>query len=227
MAGIQYHKEENSGKVGNIMKKCLSLLLALVLLAASACAQTVYSGAVEDFLLPVEDFSWEREHAPEFVMVHFVSAVVDHRDDPFNMEYIRQIFVDYDISIHYIIDRDGTVHCYIPEDRVAWHAGKGEWAGDEKYTNRMNHYAIGIELAATGSEKDMEIYLTPEEYQALGDDLKGFSNAQYESLRLLVADLCARYDIPADREHVIGHQDYSPAKTDPGELFDWSRILPE
>ena len=208
------------------MKKLLVLVLVLVLVCASACAQGVYSGAVEDFLTPVEEYSWEREFDPEYVMIHFTSAVVEHRDDPYNMDHIRQIFVDYDISIHYIIDRDGTVRCYIPEDRVAWHAGKGEWAGDEKYTNKMNHYAIGIEIAAVGSARDMEIYLTEEEYQAMDDSLKGFTDAQYDALKLLVEDICARNNIPADRDHVIGHQEYSPAKNDPGELFDWSRILP-
>ncbi|MBP3523968.1 MAG: N-acetylmuramoyl-L-alanine amidase [Clostridia bacterium] len=204
----------------------LTLVVIVGLIVVSTQRKTVYSGAVEDFLLPVEEYSWEREFAPEYVMIHFTSAVVEHRDDPLNMDYIRQIFVDYDISVHYIIDREGTVRCYVPEDRVAWHAGKGEWANDEKYTNKMNHYAIGIEIAAIGSQKDMGIYLTEEEYAALDDRFKGFSDAQYDALKLLVEDICARYDIPADRDHVIGHQDYSPSKNDPGELFDWSRILP-
>ena len=144
----------------------LTLVVIVGLIVVSTQRKTVYSGAVEDFLLPVEEYSWEREFAPEYVMIHFTSAVVEHRDDPLNMDYIRQIFVDYDISVHYIIDREGTVRCYVPEDRVAWHAGKGEWANDEKYTNKMNHYAIGIEIAAIGSQKDMEIYLTEEEYAA-------------------------------------------------------------
>lgn len=204
----------------------LTLVVIVGLIVVSTQRKTVYSGAVEDFLLPVEEYSWEREFAPEYVMIHFTSAVVEHRDDPLNMDYIRQIFVDYDISVHYIIDREGMVRCYVPEDRVAWHAGKGEWANDEKYTNKMNHYAIGIEIAAIGSQKDMEIYLTEEEYAALDDRFKGFSDAQYDALKLLVEDICARYGIPADRDHVIGHQDYSPSKNDPGELFDWSRILP-
>lgn len=204
----------------------LTLVVIVGLIVVSTQRKTVYSGAVEDFLLPVEEYSWEREFAPEYVMIHFTSAVVEHRDDPLNMDYIRQIFVDYDISVHYIIDREGTVRCYVPEERVAWHAGKGEWANDEKYTNKMNHYAIGIEIAAIGSQKDMEIYLTEEEYAALDDRFKGFSDAQYDALKLLVEDICARYGIPADRDHVIGHQDYSPSKNDPGELFDWSRILP-
>ena len=32
------------------------------------------------------------------------------------------------------------------------------------------------------------------------------------------------YSIPKNRSHVIGHDEYNPAKNDPGELFDWSRI---
>jgi dimethylamine--corrinoid protein Co-methyltransferase len=38
--------------------------------------------------------------------------------------------------------------------------------------------------------------------------------------------LSVRNGIPMDREHVIGHQEYSPKKSDPGELFDWSKLIP-
>lgn len=186
---------------------------------------TVSPLAAEEYLTPLEDFSWEREFDAEFVMIHFTSAVTLSRDDPYNMSSIREIFEDGGISIHYIIDRDGTVRCYIPEDRAAWHAGKGEFAGDEKYTDKMNKYAIGIELAAIGSQADMAQYLTPQEYAALDQSLVGFTEAQYSALAALVADICERNGIPLDREHVIGHEEYSPSKSDPGELFDWGRII--
>ena len=181
--------------------------------------------AMEDFLLPVEEFSWERQFAPEFVMIHFTSAIMTHRQDPYHLPYIRDIFVQYDISVHYIIERDGTVHCYVPEDRVAWHAGKGEWKGQEKYLNSMNQYAIGIELVGMGSQGDMASYMTKFEYNAIDDSLKGFTQEQYTSLKLLVEDICQRNDIPRDREHIIGHQEYSAKKTDPGELFDWTQLI--
>ena len=186
--------------------------------------------AVEDYLGELgngHDFSWEQEFPPEYVMIHFCSAVVNHRDDPYNMEYVRQTFIDADVSIHYILDRDGTVYCYVPEDRTAWHAGKGQWLGDEKYTNKMNKYSIGIEVVGMGSMADMSPYLTKSEYKKLDKSLLGFTDAQYEALKLLVADICERNNIPLDRQHVIGHEEYNPKKNDPGELFDWSRILPE
>ena len=191
---------------------------------------TVYPGAVVDFLGEEgngHDFSWEQEFPPEYVMIHFCSAVVNHRDDPYNVEYVRQTFVDADVSIHYLLDRDGTVYCYIPEDRSAWHAGVGTWLNDEKYTNKMNKYSIGIEVMAIGSYNDMSGYLTKKEYNALPEEHIGYTDAQYEALKTLVADICFRNNIPLDRQHVIGHQEFSPKKKDPGELFDWSRILPQ
>jgi N-acetylmuramoyl-L-alanine amidase len=190
---------------------------------------TVYPGAVEHYLGELgngHDFSWEQLYPPEYVMVHFCSAVVDHRDDPYNMEYVRQTFIDADVSIHYIIGRDGTVYCYVPEDRTAWHAGVGQWLNDEKYTNKMNMYSIGIELVGMGSAEDMSLYMTTKEYKALDPSLLGFTDAQYTALKALVEDICQRNEIPMDREHVIGHEEYNPKKNDPGDLFDWSRIFP-
>lgn len=186
----------------------------------------VFDGAVQDFLTPVEEFSWERKYDPEFVMIHFSSAVVRHRDDPYNIDHLRKIYVDYDVSVHYVIERDGTIHCYVPEDRVAWHAGVGTFNNDPKYTNKMNLYAIGIELIGMGTEDEMAAYLTSEEYRDLDQSLMGFTPQQYASLKVLVTDICTRHSIPMDRQHVIGHEDYSPDMTDPGELFNWSQIIP-
>lgn len=185
----------------------------------------MYEGAIEKFMLPFDDYSWERQYDPEYVMIHFSSAVKDHPEDPYNLDAIRSIFEQEEVSTHYIIDRDGTVYCYIPETRAAWHAGKGTYANDEKYTNKMNYYAIGIELVAMGSKNDMAQYLSSAEYDALNPDLIGFTDAQYTALGSLVGDICTRHHIPMDAEHVIGHQDYSEGKSDPGELFDWDRLF--
>lgn len=187
---------------------------------------TIYPGAVEHYLGNIYDFSWEQLYPPEYVMLHFCSAVVDHPDDPYNMEYVRQTFIDADVSIHYIIDRDGTVYCYIPEDRTAWHAGAGAWLDNEKYTNKMNLYSIGIELVGIGSSEDMSLYMTKTQYNKLDKALLGFTDAQYTALADLLSDICRRNDIPMDRDHIIGHEEFNPEKNDPGQLFDWSRITP-
>jgi len=181
--------------------------------------------AVPDYLTPAEDFSWAREVPPEFIMLHFSSNVVADRENPYGLESVRTIFIENGLSTHYFIDRDGTVYGYVPENRVAWHAGRGSYADDDRLTDNMNHYAIGIELMAIGSREDMAKYLTAEEYDTLDPSLVGYTEAQYAALAVLLPDICARHGIPFDREHVIGHQDYRPSKTDPGELFDWARVV--
>ena len=181
--------------------------------------------ATAQYLEPLEDFSWEREFAPEYVMLHFTSAVTVSKENPYDISLICGIFEDGGISIHYVIDRDGSVYCYVPETRAAWHAGKGEFAGDERLTNAMNKYSIGIEILAIGSKNDMSQYLHAYEYDVLDSTLIGFTEEQYASLKELVRDVCERNGIPFDREHIIGHEEYKPSKSDPGELFDWNRLF--
>lgn len=233
--------------MGKIFHRCAALCMAALFLTASGCVDAgkpeegtdaptessapdysmeVVSGlARRDYLEPLEEFSWERQFPAEKVMLHFSSAVVLAPEDPYNMATIRQIFIDGGISVHYIIDRDGAISCWIPENRVAWHAGAGTYANDPRFTDQMNQYAIGIEIAAMGTQDEMAQYLTAAEYSALDPELIGFTDAQYESLAALVRDICTRNQIPMDREHIIGHSEYSESKVNPGALFDWSRIL--
>ena len=233
------------------MKK-LCVLLAVTLLVLAGCApemtdtmpsESVHTSSqptqpstqaapppVEVSPLAVEDFlefdksSYPRENPVEFVMIHFTSAVMLDRENPYDYDLVRGIFVDYNLGIHYIIDRDGTIYCFLPETRSAWHAGKGSF-GDEKYTDNMNRHSIGIELMGIGSQEDMSIYLHPEEYDSLDPTLIGFTEAQYTALGNLVQDICQRHKIEMDRQHIIGHQEYNPAKNDPGELFDWAYFM--
>ena len=158
--------------------------------------------------------------------MHFASNVVANRENPYIMDDIYEIFRESQSSAHYFIDRDGTVHYAVPEERAVWHAGRGYLEDFPQYTNRLNHHSIGIELLAIGSQKDMAQFLTAEEYAALNPDLIGFTDAQYDALNELVNDVLERYPaILPNRRHIIGHSEYSTTgKTDPGELFDWLRL---
>lgn len=181
--------------------------------------------ATRDYLRPLGDFSRMRTQIPEFVMLHFSSAVVLDQEDPYDMDTNRGIFLDYQVSTHYIIDREGNIHCYIPEDLVAYHAGYGTWGTDPKYTDWMNDFAIGIEILAIGTQQEMRQYLSADTYWSLDPDFIGYTDAQYEALNKLVKDICERNNIPMDRAHIIGHSEYSPQKVDPGSLLDWDRVL--
>ena len=102
-------------------------------------------------------------------------------------------------SANYGIGTDGRVACYVEEENRPWTTGSRE----------IDFRAITIEVASD----------TTHPYVV--------TNKAYDALIKLVADICERNNIPLDREHVIGHEEYSPKKKDPGELFDWSRIIPE
>ena len=186
--------------------------------------QEIVSELASIHYIDFETSSWEREYMPEFIMVHFMNGVVVSKDDPYNKDIVRDIFMEDGVGINYVIDREGNILCMLPENRCAWHAGEGEFLNNEKYKNKMNFYSIGIELMAIGSKNDMAQYISAEVYDELDEDLIGFTDEQYDSLNLLIDELCQRYSIPKEKSRIIGHDEFSPHKTDPGELFEWERL---
>ncbi len=104
-----------------------------------------------------------------------------------------------EVSAHYLIGGDGTTWQMVAEDRRAWHAGAGEWGGQ----NDINSRSIGIELDNRGDHP--------------------FSNPQMCALEHLLVGIMTRWAIPATG--VIGHSDMAPGrKCDPGARFDWPRL---
>lgn len=199
--------------------------------AENASEWTVSSLAVRRFMEPLVQNAWVRPEGVKgdirYVMLHFSSDVLENPDSPYDLERMIRIYTDSGASVHYVIDREGKIWCLIPEDLVSWHAGEGSWKDDPELKDRMSFHSIGIELLAIGSEKDMARYLKPEEYGTIPKEYIGYTEAQYASLKKLLEELCERYKLPADREHIIGHEEYAPdRKNDPGELFDWSKAMP-
>lgn len=104
-----------------------------------------------------------------------------------------------EVSCHYLIGRDGTLFRLVDEDKRAWHAGAGAWAGQDDVNSR----SIGIELDNDGESP--------------------FGEALMTSLEALLADLLERHALSP--KAVIGHADMAPErKRDPGRLFDWQRL---
>ncbi len=152
----------------------------------------------------------------EFVHHQRLSPNHDARDQPISMVVLhytgmqtaaaalaRLTDPEAKVSAHYFIDEDGTVTQLVPENRRAWHAGKGNWRG----LSDVNAASIGIELVNPGHEFG---------YRA-------FPPAQMEALLPLLKDIVRRNKIAY--ANVVGHSDIAPArKEDPGELFDWALL---
>jgi N-acetyl-anhydromuramyl-L-alanine amidase AmpD len=178
-----------------------------------------------DYYLPLQN-SKVRTEKITHVMTHFISNAGINPLDPYNLKEVYSIFLEYGISTHYMIDRNGDIYQFVDENRVAFHAGKGSLPEFPMYQNKMNEYSIGIELLAVGTRDEMLSMISEESYDSIDPSHIGYTDAQYRSLNLLLDDIFKRHpSVPRNRKHVVGHDEYaSGRKTDPGSLFDWSRI---
>ncbi|WP_051359590.1 N-acetylmuramoyl-L-alanine amidase [Paucisalibacillus globulus] len=160
-------------------------------------------------------------------VIHFSSNVLAKPENPFQVRDIYNIFKDYGVSAHYVIDRSGQVYQFVSEDRVAYHAGKGSLSNYPTYNNKLNAYSIGIELLAIGTKQEMASMMSEEHYDTIDPLHIGYTAEQYETLKELLVDISTFYGtIPLDRDHIIGHDEYAPdRKTDPGSLFDWNHLM--
>jgi N-acetyl-anhydromuramyl-L-alanine amidase AmpD len=178
-----------------------------------------------DFYLPSQN-SKVRTGKITHVMTHFISNAAMKPHDPYNVNDVYRIFLEYGISTHYMIGRNGDIYKLVDEDRAAFHSGKGNLPGFPAYQNKMHEYSIGIELLAVGTREEMLPMMSGSTYDSIDPSDIGYTDAQYRSLNLLLDDILKRHpSIPRNRKHIVGHDEYAPGrKTDPGSLFDWSRI---
>jgi N-acetyl-anhydromuramyl-L-alanine amidase AmpD len=175
--------------------------------------------------LPLE-FSRPRNTKITHIMIHYISNASMNPRSPYEIKDVLSIFKQYGVSAHYLINREGDILQLVPENRIAFHAGKGSLPHFPQYTNKLNDYSIGIELLAIGTENEMLPIMCKDQYSMVNPSLIGFTSGQYNSLNTLLKDILYRnHSVINDRKHVIGHDEYAPnRKFDPGSLFSWSKI---
>ncbi|NLW32379.1 MAG: hypothetical protein GXY77_13090 [Fibrobacter sp.] len=144
----------------------------------------------------------------DVIVIHYISAVAISPQKPFNKKKILQIFSDYGVSSHFLINRSGTVINLVPVEKKAWHCGGSIMPEPDRRTG-VNDFSIGIELIAT--------------------DYSGFTFKQYHAL----CELCCGLEYKFQRnftytghENVAGDEAVSlglrnQKKNDPGETFKW------
>jgi N-acetylmuramoyl-L-alanine amidase len=199
-------------------------MLLLTLLCVSAFAQQTALPVVE---LPLIENSKPRAEAITHIVLHYMSNVIANPQNPHIIEDAFQTLASNGVSAHYIIGREGTIYFCVPENRVAYHAGKGTLKNYPNYKDNLNQHSIGIEMLAVGSPAEMATFgITAEMYSELDSAHIGFTEAQYESLNRLLNDILSRNpSIQPNRMHIIGHDEYAPGrKYDPGALFNWNKL---
>jgi N-acetylmuramoyl-L-alanine amidase len=204
--------------------------------ASGNAAQSTYTLRFQDDWLPKKVQRDRQATAPvDMIMLHFCSDCIEHPENPYNYHRIMEIFTSVTVSAHYLIDREGVVHRFVPETNVAYHAGRGNIDWMPERANKLNEYSIGIEMLNISTWNDMALFKMPKEkYDAIATkhpDWIGYTDAQYAALKALIEQIRSRHPaIVFDRKHIIGHSEYAGTgrRTDPGELFDYTRIgLPQ
>lgn len=183
---------------------------------------------ITDKLLPATSYKDRGSNPFTHIMLHYASNAQQNPANPHDVDAVYDIFSREEIGAHYYIDRQGKIYRFIDEKYNAYHAGSqaGNLPSNPELGSAGNDYSLGIELAGIGTQQEMELYgIDAAKYSLIPQDDIGFSDDQYQSLKKLLYELTERHSIAYDRQYIIGHDEYVPEhRTDPGQLFDWSKI---
>jgi N-acetylmuramoyl-L-alanine amidase len=138
-------------------------------------------------------------YRPEAVVVHIMEGTLAGTDSWFNSPQSK-------VSTHYGIGRNGEIHQYVGESDTAFHVGRRSnptWRSIKPAN--PNLYTIGIE----------------HEGRANSD----WPEAMYRASAALIRDICTRWSIPIDREHIIGHREIYDRKSCPGHVVDLEKLV--
>lgn len=156
--------------------------------------------------VPSPNFTTGRKiYKPEAVVIHIMEGTLSGTDSWFKNPASK-------VSAHYGIGKTGEVHQYVDELNTAWHAGRvnaPSWQLIKPASNGLfinpNYYTVGIEHE--------------------GNEDSDWTEAMYNSSSEMVRAICSRWNIPIDRNHIIGHHEIYSLKTCPGNKVDLNKLV--
>jgi N-acetylmuramoyl-L-alanine amidase len=193
------------------------LLLVITIAIINSCSRNPYASTNKDYkkqskgyakLLreyPVEDSAGLNYASPWVGTTNFTmrrpNFVVIHHTAQNSCDQTLKTFTlpRTQVSAHYVVCKDGTIHHMLNDLLRAHHAGVSKWGN----ATDINSCSIGIEVDNDGFEP--------------------FTDAQISSLIDLLGRLKRAYNIPAT--NFIGHADVAPGrKDDPSRYFPWQKL---
>lgn len=190
------------------------VLLSFIILLSCACSSNKYAATNRSYKKQAKNFAKEIRklpvnigplpafwvgttnfglRKPNFVIIHHTAQnSCDQTLQTFTLPRTQ-------VSAHYVICKDGTVHHMLNDYLRAWHGGRASWGNDRD----INSSSIGIELDNNGYDS--------------------FPAVQIKSLLTVLDTLKLKYGIPA--ANFIGHADIAPTrKNDPNVHFPWQQL---
>lgn len=130
---------------------------------------------------------------PNFVVIHHTAQnSCEQTLKTFTLERTE-------VSSHYVICKDGTVHHMLNDLLRGHHAGVSKWGNNTD----LNSSSVGIEMDNNGFEP--------------------FTDEQINSLLEVLGRLKRAYSIPTG--NFVGHADVAPGrKVDPNRFFPWKKL---
>lgn len=132
-----------------------------------------------------------------------IDTIVLHATELPLYEMVEAVFMslEYKVSSHYTIDREGTVYSHVNESHRAWHAGASLMPDGRV---RVNDFSIGIELVNAN------------------DGIDPYPKPQIESLKTLISDIRTRHAII----HLVSHAEIAtpPGRKSDPRNFPWDEI---
>jgi N-acetylmuramoyl-L-alanine amidase len=146
-----------------------------------------------------------KTYTPIAIVIHIMEGSMASTDSWFGSTVSQ-------VSAHYGIGINGEIHQYVQEADTAWHAGRVNaptWAliipaGNGTYIN-PNYYTVGIEHE--------------------GDETTEWSDATYTSSSSMISEIAKRWNIPIDRQHIVGHHEIYSLKACPGTKVDFEKLI--
>ena len=146
-----------------------------------------------------------KTYTPIAIVIHIMEGSMAATDSWFGSTVSQ-------VSSHYGIGINGDIHQYVQEADTAWHAGRVNaptWAlikpaGNGSYIN-PNYYTVGIEHE--------------------GDETTEWSDATYTSSSSMISEIAKRWNIPIDRQHIVGHHEIYSLKACPGTKVDFEKLI--
>lgn len=144
-------------------------------------------------------------YKPIAIVIHIMEGTLHGTDSWFQNPSSK-------VSAHYGIGKNGEIHQYVNENDTAWHAGRvanPTWSliiskGVNKYIN-PNYYTIGIEHEGYGDTE--------------------WTAEMYQSSSEMIKSIAAKWGIPINRDHIIGHHEIYAVKTCPGTKVDFNKLI--
>lgn len=155
---------------------------------------------------PSPNFNTGRKgYKPEAIVIHIMEGSLAGTDSWFANPQSK-------VSAHYGIGKSGAVHRYVQEKDIAWHAGRvstPSWRQIRKGNGGLyinpNYYTVGIEHEGNVNSE--------------------WPEPMYKASSEMIREISLRWQIPLDRDHIVGHHEIYAVKTCPGTKVDLNRLI--